>query len=200
MRNKILHALLGMLMFGGVTQAQAYTTTLDLSNNNNFNNPPFATVTIDELLSGDIQFTIDLVGADTSGQNIEQFGFNIFGSTSLTADNFILPTNWSAAIAPPPNTMAVFGAFDIAVQMTGSQGLDPLTFTISATGDSIATYATAVSTGGQPNAGSLFAAKISSTGPGAFIGGGSPVPLPTAVWLFGSGLLGLVSIARRKKA
>jgi len=28
----------------------------------------------------------------------------------------------------------------------------------------------------------------------------SPVPIPPAVWLFGSGLLGLVGIARRKKA
>lgn len=28
----------------------------------------------------------------------------------------------------------------------------------------------------------------------------NPVPIPAAVWLFGSGLLGLVSIARRKKA
>jgi hypothetical protein len=28
----------------------------------------------------------------------------------------------------------------------------------------------------------------------------SPVPVPAAVWLFGSGLLGLIGIARRKKA
>lgn len=28
----------------------------------------------------------------------------------------------------------------------------------------------------------------------------SPVPIPAAVWLFGSGLLGLVGVARRKKA
>jgi hypothetical protein len=27
-----------------------------------------------------------------------------------------------------------------------------------------------------------------------------PVPVPAAVWLFGSGLLGLVGVARRKKA
>jgi hypothetical protein len=27
-----------------------------------------------------------------------------------------------------------------------------------------------------------------------------PVPIPPALWLFGSGLLGLVGIARRKKA
>jgi len=30
--------------------------------------------------------------------------------------------------------------------------------------------------------------------------GSSPVPIPSAVWLFGSGLLGLVGMARRKKA
>jgi secreted trypsin-like serine protease len=30
--------------------------------------------------------------------------------------------------------------------------------------------------------------------------GSSPVPIPASVWLFGSGLLGLVGIARRKKA
>jgi hypothetical protein len=29
--------------------------------------------------------------------------------------------------------------------------------------------------------------------------GGTVVPVPAAVWLFGSGLLGLVGVARRKK-
>jgi len=28
----------------------------------------------------------------------------------------------------------------------------------------------------------------------------APVPAPTAVWLFGSGILGFVGIAKRKKA
>jgi hypothetical protein len=31
-------------------------------------------------------------------------------------------------------------------------------------------------------------------------GGTSPVPVPAALWLFGSGLLGLIGVARRKKA
>lgn len=31
------------------------------------------------------------------------------------------------------------------------------------------------------------------------LAGGSPVPVPAAIWLFGSGLLGMVGIARRKK-
>ena len=34
----------------------------------------------------------------------------------------------------------------------------------------------------------------------SFSGNITPVPVPAAVWLFGSGLLGLVGIARRKAA
>ena len=33
-----------------------------------------------------------------------------------------------------------------------------------------------------------------------WVGGGTVVPVPAAVWLFGSGLLGLIGVARRKKA
>jgi hypothetical protein len=36
--------------------------------------------------------------------------------------------------------------------------------------------------------------------PSNWVTGPAPVPLPAAVWLFGAGLLGLVGIARRKKA
>jgi len=35
---------------------------------------------------------------------------------------------------------------------------------------------------------------------GTFLVNTSPVPLPAGVWLFGSGLLGLIGIARRKKS
>ena len=40
---------------------------------------------------------------------------------------------------------------------------------------------------------------ISSYVPGATFGG-TAVPVPSAVWLFGSGLIGLIFITRRKKA
>ena len=36
--------------------------------------------------------------------------------------------------------------------------------------------------------------------PSNWVTGPSPVPVPAAVWLFGSGLIGLIGIARRKKA
>lgn len=47
----------------------------------------------------------------------------------------------------------------------------------------------------------LSAAHFQSTGGGGGSDwvGASPVPVPAAVWLFGSGLLGLVGVARRKK-
>ena len=40
---------------------------------------------------------------------------------------------------------------------------------------------------------------VSGTATVSLAGNVTPVPLPAAVWLFGSGLLGLVGIARRKK-
>ena len=52
-------------------------------------------------------------------------------------------------------------------------------------------------------AGDWCGMKVSFQGssiPGQFEFRNSPVPIPAAVWLFGSGLLGLVGMARRKKA
>lgn len=43
-----------------------------------------------------------------------------------------------------------------------------------------------------PKAGFIARIELSGTA--------SPVPLPAAVWLFGSGLLGLIGIARKKAA
>lgn len=40
---------------------------------------------------------------------------------------------------------------------------------------------------------------VSGTATVSLAGIATPVPVPAAVWLFGSGLLGLVSVARRKK-
>jgi len=42
--------------------------------------------------------------------------------------------------------------------------------------------------------------QLARTDMSVIVGAGAVVPLPAAVWLFGSGLLGLVGIAKRKKA
>jgi hypothetical protein len=120
-KSSIRHALLGtLLLAGGLTQAQAYTTNLDLSTNG-LTTPPFATVTISQLLSGDIQFIIDVVGTEISGQMIEQFGFNISDNTSLNSTNFTLPTGWSADATATQN-LDGWGKFDVVV--SGGSGMD----------------------------------------------------------------------------
>jgi len=49
--------------------------------------------------------------------------------------------------------------------------------------------------------GNLFATHVYLNGPlTGFAFGGTEVPVPAAVWLFGSGLIGLVGLARRKKS
>ena len=115
-----------------------------------------------------------------------------------------------------------YGMFDVVVADGGQNRLDPLTFSIDVGSDTINSYFDlSVGGGGQPKV--AFAAHVTgiSTGaytlfgdsnnaecipgstdcqelPSAFFGGSTAVPVPAAVWLFGSGLLGLVGVARRK--
>lgn len=214
----LLTSALAIGLLAPMGAANAYSTFLTISTNQSWTQGQnFAEVSIDAIDVGggdfDYKFTVDLCGDPTSdacGQQIEQFGFN-FSGVSLSASNFDFSSNtagpgsgsWTTNFSANMNG---FGNFDVAVEMpTGGgggppQGVDPLMFVITGvTGDSIATYATVGSTGGQPNAGSLFSAKVSSTGPGAFVGGGTPVPVPAAIWLFGAGLLGMVGVARRSR-
>ena len=62
----------------------------------------------------------------------------------------------------------------------------------SATGDYQMAWTVALNGPGHPALGSFVTWTVH--------GVASPVPVPAAVWLFGSGLLGLVGVARRKKA
>jgi hypothetical protein len=54
---------------------------------------------------------------------------------------------------------------------------------------------------GQVQSYILGSASLGTNGTLTFTGNStSPVPLPAAVWLFGSGLMGLVGVSRRRKA
>jgi len=93
---------------------------------------------------------------------------------------------------PPPGGPANFSAGDVSVYTITGAGLLASDFNvIGAPGP------------GAGNPGPfLSVARFQSTGTdgnGSDWVGASPVPVPAAVWLFGSGLLGLVGVARRKK-
>lgn len=73
----------------------------------------------------------------------------------------------------------------------------------TAIGSSIALYGVTGNGGtGTVESYILGSAKLSSNGTLTLTGNGTtaPVPLPAAVWLFGSGLMGLVGVSRRRKA
>jgi hypothetical protein len=163
-----------------------------VANNASPTDSPWATVTIDELVNGDIRFTVALdASADFSkGQTtIEQFGFNVDSIDPGTLSFIDISDGFSVRKAGA--TMSRFGGFDVAIQGNRGLGLDPLSFTIASAGDSVNTYTSALT-----NKGFLFAAKLAKEAPMAFIAT-SAVPLPAAVWLFGSGLLGIFGVARR---
>lgn len=198
-------------LISGSAMASSYSTLLGISNNQNWKDPAWAEVTIeddDSQGAGGIKFTVNLCDDHVpqcssgpsddygSGQNtIEQFGFGFSGT--LGAANLVgAPASWELESGA---TMDGFGSFLYAVSR-GAQGdtVEPLVFWILADGDSVADYASIGSTGGQPNAGSLFAVKVASDKAGAFIGGGSSeVPLPGTLGLLGIGIAGLGVIRRR---
>ena len=94
----------------------------------------------------------------------------------------------------------VFGKFEFDATGSGSTRTSLLTFSISGvTGDTIADYAL----GYQDGMSEFFAAHIAGYSPsttgntsGKFAGS-TVVPVPAAIWLFGSGL-GLLGWMRRK--
>jgi hypothetical protein len=82
--------------------------------------------------------------------------------------------------------MSEFGEFDIRLSGTGSTRVDLLSFTV--TGATVGTY---------------FAAHVAGFDIGGetsafFAGSTNEVPIPPAMWLLGSGLIGLVGVARRR--
>lgn len=161
-------------------------------------------VTIDdEGVAGDINFKVETLATLSSLAankfGIDQFGFNT--SIALTDANITgEPANWSLLGA---GNMDGFGGFSFREDTNGANNrVDPLMFSITGiVGDSIDDYI-GPSSGNAGEGNALFAAHVAGFDDGAGNTSGffaTPVPVPAAVWLFGSGLLGLIGIARRRR-
>jgi len=161
-------------------------------------------VTIDdEGAAGDINFTVQTLSAlSTLADNkygIDQFGFNT--TITLTDANITNePSNWSLLGS---GNMDGFGGFSFREDTNGANNrVDPLTFSITGImGDTIGDYI-GLSTGNAGQGNALFAAHVAGFADGqgntsAFFA--APVPVPAAVWLFGTGLIGLAGMARRRR-
>lgn len=203
-----------------VVEAHASTMTYVLNQSNIESvmpdNVPYLTVTIQDGLTfgsdtNAVKFKVDVINsAFTAGGNfgIQEFGFNrSTGAPTVAESNIVgLASGWSANTPPPNNQLDGFGRFGIKVSVPGNNRLDPLEFWITGVlNDTVASYSgLSTNAGGQGSV--KFAAHVAGFNTSdkkitsGYFGGSTAVPVPAALWLFGSALAGLVSINRRKSA
>lgn len=157
---------------------------------------------------GDIDFKVDVLTgnfpAPGSNFGMQTFSFNYDpAALTVTTANIIDidPSTWT--ISQDQNAGGGFGKFEFQFSGTGSTRTELLTFSITGVnGDSPASYA--IDSKLKPAAVEFFAAHVAGFDNGngvtsAQFAGSTPVPVPAALWLFGSGLLGLVGVVRRRR-
>jgi hypothetical protein len=211
--------LLLLLLTLGATPALADTASFDLTISNGNILPPAASYgTVTLTLNGDGSIHVSVVGADGYGffgSSGSMFGFNesVAGDPNIN----ILNASVGVVVAANPNTVCTgggcqldgFGKFEFMVGgPTASSPLASFNFDVYKASGSFSTVYDLVelSTGGgsgQPH----FAAHVSplnGCAPGVaactgWAGDGNPVPEPASMVLFGSGLLTLAGVIRRRR-
>lgn len=200
--------------------SQTYNLTL---NNVNLPSANYGTVMLANDGNGGVQFTVTPSSALNAASNfgIQKFVFNVDLAGLISANGLgsLQSSDIAGAITFPDSTYAGwtasstgasadgYGGFNVLVSNNGYDRQDPLSFDIALGSLGITNYTLsqfAVANGDN----NLFATHIAgfsntdtsgATQTGAWFA--SPVPLPSSVWLMGTGLLGLVGlVGRRRKA
>lgn len=168
----------------------------------------YAQVTISDGTGGNIDFSVDVLENAFSispGANfgMQTFSFNYDLSLSVNSGNIqdVDPSSWT--ISQSANAGGGFGKFMFELSGNGSSRTSLLSFSISGVnGDTVNDYA--IGSTLNPSSGEFFAAHIAgfdttnNVDSAQFAGSTMVVPVPAALWLFGSGLIGMVAVSRRK--
>ena len=169
---------------------------------------PAATITIEEMVFGGSYVATGTLNDAGTGQINSYDPFSFFPWTA-TQQNWFDTHSSTITWAGGTSTGAI-GAFTYTFHLTGNQVAAGTYFDWNTNlGIPILTIFDCPVSGGGACTGNTLP-MVTNPFPGAQpgfngstlddfpISGGSPVPIPAAVWLFGSGLLGLIGLVRRK--
>ena len=197
----------------GVSTAQAASYYLDQSNDLT-DDVNYLMVTINQgdwnATTGDydVDFAVYVLTENFPGPVDDTFGMKSFAfnfDNSITADNLtdFNPDSWT--VKKTDSNISEFGKFEFELDGGGQNKTELLTFSIAVAGDSAANYA--VSFGNTD--GEYFAAHVAGFADteltdgrivdSAWFAGSTEVPVPSAAYLLGSGLIFMVGLRRRKK-
>ena len=197
-KHLISSLLCSLFLFAG---QQAYANTYFLNQSNTLaDGVNYAQVDVLET-AGNLNFTVTAL--EPTNWKFSNFYFNLGGSTgaiSLTG----LPSGWSAETS---QNVSEFGVFSDGAKGNGNSLQSVFSFT--ADGTNTLSFANLLAN----NVGFIFAAHVQCSGRGGnqcssvdgetshHIAGPdiSPIPIPGAIWLFGTALMGFISMSSRRK-
>jgi hypothetical protein len=203
-------------VFAVPTNAAMISYVLDQTNINPTlaDNIPYLRVDIDDNTANRITFTVTPLSSLTSllplsNFGLQEFAFNVVGTNPLldasgSNAQWALPDDWTANVAPPPNQADGFGRFEVMLTGGGSDRVSPLTFALIGTGLTINSFAEL--SGNPAGEGNVFfgarVAGFDASGTTSAYFGGSTldvVPLPAALPLLLSGLVGVGALSLRRR-
>ena len=197
-KNLISSLLCGLFVFAG---QQAYANTYFLNQSNTLADG-FNYAQVDVLENaGNLNFTVTAL--EPTNWKFSNFYFNLGGSTgAITLTG--LPTGWNA---DTDQNVSEFGVFSDGAKGRGNSLQSVFSFT--ADGTSTLSFANLLAN----DDGWIFAAHVQCqnkrNNPCSAVGDEtshhiagpeiSPIPIPGAVWLFGTALMGFISMSSRRK-
>ena len=197
-KNLISSLLCGLFVFAG---QQAYANTYFLNQSNDLaDGVNYAQVDVLES-GGNLNFTVTALAP--TNWKFSNFYFNLGGSTgAITLTG--LPLGWNA---DTDQNVSEFGEFSDGAKGTGKSLQSVFSFT--ADGTNTLSFANLLAN----DEGWIFAGHVQCSGRGGNVCSSvdgetshhiagpdiSPIPIPGAIWLFGTALMGFISMSNRKK-